>query len=84
VSRRGRLGFLAACVLVFAVIGVWVTRTTPSMAPSGKPPPTATRAPGAARPAGLTVTDLEEVGQLQARFNADRGAPRLLLALAPT
>jgi hypothetical protein len=84
VSRRGRLGFLAACVLVFAVIGVWVTRTTPSMAPSGTPPPTATRAPGAARPAGRTVTDLEEVGQLQARFNADRGAPRLLLALAPT
>jgi hypothetical protein len=37
-----------------------------------------------ARPAGLTVTDLEEVGQLQARFNADRGVPRLVLALAPT
>ena len=81
---RGRLGFLAAYVLVFVLIGVWVTRTMPSMAPSGKPPLTATLTPGAARPAGLTVTDLEEVGQLQARFNADRGVPRLLLALAPT
>jgi hypothetical protein len=30
------------------------------------------------------VTDLEEVGQLRARFNADRGVPRLVLALAPT
>jgi hypothetical protein len=84
VSPRGRLGFLAACVLVFAVIGVWVTRTTPSMAPSGKAPPTVTRAPGAARPAGLTVTDLNSAEQLRARFNADRGVPRLLLALAPT
>jgi hypothetical protein len=73
VCPRGRLGFLAACVLVFAVIGVWVTRTTPSMAPSGKPPPTAALAPGAARPAGLTVTDLKDAGQLQARFNGDRG-----------
>jgi hypothetical protein len=54
------------------------------MAPSGKPPPTATLTPGAARPTGLTVTDLDEAGQLQARFNADRGVPRLLLALAPT
>jgi hypothetical protein len=83
-SPRGRLGFVVACVLVFGLIGVWVTRTTPSMAPSGKPPPTATLATGAARPAGPTVTDLEEVGQLQARFNADRGVPRLVLALAPT
>jgi hypothetical protein len=40
--------------------------------------------PGAARPTGLTVTDLHEVAQLQARFNADQGHPRLLLALAPT
>jgi hypothetical protein len=30
------------------------------------------------------VTDLDDVGQLQARFNADQGHPRLLLALAPT
>jgi hypothetical protein len=43
-----------------------------------------TLAPGATRPAGLTVTDLNSVEQLQARFNADNGAPRLVLALAPT
>jgi hypothetical protein len=43
-----------------------------------------TLAPGATRPAGLTVVDLNDVGQLQARFNADQGVPRLVLALAPT
>jgi hypothetical protein len=43
-----------------------------------------TLAPEATRPAGLAVTDLEDVGQLEARFNADQGAPRLVLALAPT
>jgi hypothetical protein len=53
--------------------------------PSGKTPATVTPAPEATRPAGLAVTDLEEdVGQLEARFNADQGAPRLVLALAPT
>jgi hypothetical protein len=30
------------------------------------------------------VTDLDDVGQLQQRFNADKGVPRLVLALAPT
>jgi hypothetical protein len=43
-----------------------------------------TLASGATRPAGLTVADLRDTGQLQARFNADQGAPRLVLALAPT
>jgi hypothetical protein len=69
---------------VFVVIGIWVTRTTPSMAPSDKTPPTMTLAPGMTRPAGLAVTDLNDIEQRQARFNSDRGAPRLLLALAPT
>jgi hypothetical protein len=41
-------------------------------------------APGATRPAGLAVTDLHDIEQLQARFNADQGMPRLVLALAPT
>jgi hypothetical protein len=41
-------------------------------------------APGAVPPAGLAVTDLNDLGQLQARFNADQGMPRLVLALAPT
>jgi hypothetical protein len=41
-------------------------------------------APGATQPAGLAVADLRDVGQLQARFNADQGMPRLVLALAPT
>jgi hypothetical protein len=35
-------------------------------------------------PAGLAVTDLHDLGQLQARFNDDQGMPRLVLALAPT
>ena len=40
--------------------------------------------PGVTRPAGLAVTELRDVNQLQARFNDDRGVPRLVLALAPT
>jgi hypothetical protein len=39
-----------------------------------------TLAPGVTRPAGLAVTDLRDVGELQARFNADQGVPRLVLA----
>jgi hypothetical protein len=84
VSRRGRLGFVAACLLVFALIATWVSWSTPSAGPSGKPSVTVTLAPGANRPAGLTVTDLNDVAQLQERFNADQGMPRLVLALAPT
>ena len=52
--------------------------------PSTKTPPTVTLAPGATRPAGLAVADLDDAGQLQERFNADQGVPRLVLALAPT
>jgi hypothetical protein len=84
VSRRGRLGFVAACVLAFVLIAALITWGPPGMGPSNKPPPTATLAPGAPRPAGLAVTDLHDLGQLQTRFNADQGLPRLVLALAPT
>jgi hypothetical protein len=83
-SRRGRLGFVAACVLVFGLLAALITWGPPSTGPSSKAPPTVTLAPGATRPAGLAVTDLHDVGQLQAQFNDDRGVPRLLLALAPT
>jgi hypothetical protein len=83
-SRRARLGFVAACLLAFALIAALITWGTPSTGPSGTTPATATLAPAASRPAGLTVVDLRDVGQLQARFNADQGAPRLVLALAPT
>jgi hypothetical protein len=83
-SRRGRLGFIAACLLAFALIAALITWGPPSIGPTSKAPATATLAPGATRPAGLAVTDLHDVGQLQERFNADQGAPRLVLALAPT
>jgi hypothetical protein len=83
-SRRGRLGFVAACLLAFALVAALITWGPPSDEPSGTTPATATLAPGATRPAGLTVIDLGDAGQLQARFNADQGAPRLVLALAPT
>jgi hypothetical protein len=82
VSRRGRLAFLAACLLAFALIAGFVAWSTSTTTPSR--PSTVTLAPGATRPAGLTVTDLGDAGGLQARFNADKGSPRLLLALAPT
>jgi hypothetical protein len=83
-SRRARLGFIAACLLVFGLVAALITWGLPGMEPSNKPPPTETLAPGATRPAGLAVTDLHDLGQLQARFNADQGLPRLVLALAPT
>jgi hypothetical protein len=84
VSRRGLLAFLAACLLVFALLAAFITWSTSSTGPSGKTPVTVTLAPGATRPAGLAIIDLNSVGQLQARFNADQGVPRLVLALAPT
>ena len=83
-SRRGRLGFVAACLLVFGLLAALLTWGLPGVEPSNKPPPTVTLATGATRPAGLAVTDLQDAGQLQARFNADQGVPRLVLALAPT
>jgi hypothetical protein len=83
-SRRGRLGFVAACLLAFALIAALITWGPPSTGPSSKTPATVTLAPGATRPAGLAVSDLGDVGQLRARFNADQGMPRLVLALAPT
>ena len=83
-SRRARLGFVAACLLVFALVGALITWRLPSIGPSTKTPATATLAPGAVPPASLAVTDLHDLGQLQARFNADQGMPRLVLALAPT
>jgi hypothetical protein len=83
-SRRGRLGFLAACLLGFGLIAALVTWGTPSTGPSDRSSPTVTLAPGAPRPTGLGVVDLNSVEQLRARFNADTGVPRLVLALAPT
>jgi hypothetical protein len=83
-SRRGRLGFVAACLLAFALVAALITWGPPSTGPSTQTPATGTLAPGAARPAGLAVTDLHDVGQLRARFNDDQGTPRLVLVLAPT
>ena len=83
-SRRARLGFVAACLLAFAVIAAFITWGPPSVGPATRTPATVTLIPGATRPAGLAVTDLRDANQLQARFNADQGAPRLVLALAPT
>jgi hypothetical protein len=83
-SRRGRLGFVAACLAVFGLIAAFITWWPPCTGPSTKTPATVTLTPGAAPPAGLAVTDLHDVGQLQARFNDDQGVPRLVLALAPT
>jgi hypothetical protein len=82
-SRRVRVGFVAACLLVFALVAALITWGS-STGPSNRTPATVTLAPGAAPPAGLAVTDLNDLGQLQARFNADQGMPRLVLALAPT
>jgi len=65
------------------LLAAWVI-SSPSLSPFGESHAPVTLAPGATQPAGLTVTDLSSVEQLQARFNADNGVPRLVLALAPT
>ena len=83
-SRRARLGFVGVCVLAFALIAAFIMWGPPSTGPSSKTPATVTLTPGATRPAGLAITDLHDVNQLQAQFNDDQGAPRLVLALAPT
>ncbi len=83
-SRRARLGFIAACLLAFALIAALITWARPPNGPQGTTPATVTLVPGATQPAGLAVTDLHNLGQLQARFTADQGMPRLVLALAPT
>ena len=83
-KRRGRMRFVAGSLLVFGVIAALITWGTPPIGPSDKTPATVTLAPGATAPAGLAVADLGDVGQLEARFNADQGVPRLVLALAPT
>jgi hypothetical protein len=35
-------------------------------------------------PPGVTLADLHGVGDLQVRFNADRGQPRLVVIFSPT
>jgi hypothetical protein len=83
-SRRGRLGFVAACLAVFGLLAAFITWGPTATGPSTKVPATVTLAPGVTPPAGLAVRDLHDVGQLRARLNDDQGVPRLVLALAPT
>ena len=78
-SGRGRLVFVGACLLAFGLVAAWVVAS-----PSSRPPAPAAPSPGGGRPAGPAVVDLNDAAQLQARFNADKGEPRLLLALSPT
>ncbi len=35
-------------------------------------------------PAGMNLTDLHNLGDLQTRFNEDAGKPRLILLVSPT
>ncbi len=37
-----------------------------------------------APPAGITLTDLHDVGDLQAAFDQDAGKPRLIMLVSPT
>lgn len=83
-SRRGRVWFVAAYLAAFGLVAAVITWSAPDTGPAGKTTPTVTLAPGATRPAGLTVDDLGSIQQLQERFNNDQGTLRLVLALAPT
>jgi hypothetical protein len=64
---------VAGCLLVFGLLAALITWGPPRAGPSDKTPATVTLAPGTTLPAGLAVTGLHDVGQLQARFNADQG-----------
>jgi hypothetical protein len=66
-GRRGGVGFLAVCLLVFVVVAVGLHFLGPRSAPPG-----------------VTMADLHGVADLQARFNADRGQPRLVVIFSPT
>lgn len=35
-------------------------------------------------PAGVTLTDLHDIGDLQTAFNQDAGKPRMVLLVSPT
>ena len=60
-QRRGKIVFLAGCLLVFVLVAAGLHFLGPRSAPPG-----------------VTMADL------QARFNADRGQPRLVVILSPT
>lgn len=66
-QRRGKIVFLAGCLLVFVLVAAGLHFLGPRSAPPG-----------------VTMTDLHEVADLQARFNADRGQPRLVVIFSPT
>jgi hypothetical protein len=66
-QRRGKIVFLAGCLLVFVLVAAGLHFLGPRSAPPG-----------------VTMTDLHGVADLQARFNADRGEPRLVVILSPT
>ena len=65
--RRGKLVFLAICLLAFVLVAAGLHFLGPRSAPPG-----------------VTTADLHGVADLQARFNADRGQPRLVVILSPT
>jgi hypothetical protein len=65
--RRGTVGFLAGCLLVFVLVAAGLHFLGPRSAPPG-----------------VTMADLHGVADLQARFNADRGQPRLVVIFSPT
>ena len=65
--RRGKLVFLAVCLLAFVLVAAGLHFLGPRSAPPG-----------------VTMADLRGVADLQARFNADRGQPRLVVILSPT
>ncbi|MGH8932525.1 MAG: hypothetical protein ACRDZO_18350 [Egibacteraceae bacterium] len=82
--RRGpRLGLVvvAACLILLITVGaMWTTGI-----PGGLPAVfdwqrREYQAPGSA----ATLSDIQDVDQLAALFNADEGIPRLILLFAPT
>ena len=68
------------------IIVVWMLSAVLALALVGCGHPSAVSVPWerSAPPAGLTLTDLHGIADLQTAFNQDAGRPRLIMLVSPT